>query len=122
MALHNELGREGEEAACRYLVRQGYTLLERNWRTAHLEVDIVAEWYGEVVFVEVKTRRDERFAPAREAVTEAKKANIVQAAREYMLRLGERRPFRFDIITVVGAASPFAVTHYRCAYSPAAMR
>ncbi len=120
MAVHNDLGHEGEEAACRYLMRQGYTLLERNWRTAHLEVDIIAEWYGEVVFVEVKTRRDERFAPAREAVTEAKKGHIAQAARDYMLRLGERRPFRFDIITVVGASAPFAITHYRCAYSSSA--
>ncbi len=119
MAAHNDLGREGEDAAARYLLRQGYTILERNWRTAHLEVDIVADWYGEVVFVEVKTRHDERFAPARQAVTEAKKRNILHAAREYMHSLGDPRPFRFDIITVVGAAPPYTLTHYRCVFSSA---
>ena len=58
MADHNELGREGEDEALLYLTQKGYTLLARNWRIGHLEIDIVAEWFGEIVFVEVKTRRD----------------------------------------------------------------
>lgn len=74
MADHNELGREGEDEALLYLTQKGYTLLARNWRIGHLEIDIVAEWFGEIVFVEVKTRRDEHFAPAAEAVTLHKSA------------------------------------------------
>ena len=57
MADHNELGREGEDEALLYLTQKGYTLLARNWRSGHLEIDIVAEWFGEIVFVEVKPRR-----------------------------------------------------------------
>ena len=50
MATHNLLGQIGEEEACRFLIRKGYTLLERNWRVGHLELDIIAECYGEIIF------------------------------------------------------------------------
>lgn len=73
MSEHNELGRIGENEAAYYLALKGYTLLDRNWRREKLEIDIVAEWHGEVVFVEVKTRSDEHFASAAEAVTLQKK-------------------------------------------------
>lgn len=119
MAEHNILGERGEYEACRYLAHKGYTLHERNWRTSHLELDIVAEWYGEIVFVEVKTRHDEHFAEAKDAVTLRKKRNLVLAAREYLSAHGIDKPFRFDVITVVGAAPPFRITHYPYAYTPA---
>ena len=60
MARHNELGLAGEEEACRYLMHRGYRLLDRNWRVGHLELDIVADYYGEIVFVEVKTRSSQK--------------------------------------------------------------
>ena len=80
MAFHNILGQIGEEEACRYLIRKGYTLLDRNWRVGHLEIDIIAEWYGEIIFVEVKTRSNEDFAPALTAVDEEKLQNLRLAA------------------------------------------
>ena len=64
MAQHNELGRLGEQQACRYLAEKGYSLLARNWRLGHLEIDIIADYFGEVVFVEVKTRSSEAIAEA----------------------------------------------------------
>ena len=57
MATHNELGRLGEDEALFYLTLKGYHLLDRNWRFEHYEIDIVAEWHGEIVFVEVKVPR-----------------------------------------------------------------
>lgn len=111
MAQHNQLGWEGEEAACRFLMHGGFRLLHRNWRCGHLELDIVAEWFGELVFVEVKTRRDEVFAEAAEAVTQEKRERIVRAARAYMAFFRLDQPFRFDIVTVVGARPPFEITH-----------
>lgn len=117
MARHNILGQTGEEAACRYLSHAGYTLLDRNWRDGHLEIDIVAEWYGEVVFVEVKTRRDEDYLPAVEAVDLRKKENLLRAARAYMAVHQLDQPCRFDIITVIGQAPPFRITHRERAFS-----
>lgn len=112
MATHNDFGRRGEEEACRYLAARGYRLLERNWRISHLEVDIIADYFGEVVFVEVKTRTDEGYASATDAVDAGKRERLHHAARAYMSLKGEDRPFRFDIITVVGARAPYNIQHF----------
>lgn len=118
MAEHNRLGTEGERAAMQYLVKAGYNLHEHSWRSGHLEIDIVAEWWGEWVFVEVKTRSDEHYAPAASAVTLSKKRNIIAAARAYMASHGlQGWPYRFDIITVVGAKPPFRIEHLTDAYT-----
>ncbi len=109
MAYHNLFGKKGEEEACRYLSERYYRLLDRNWRCGHLELDIVAEYFGELVFVEVKARRNEEFAPAEMAVTPEKRAHLVQAARAYLNTYHLDQPFRFDIITVVGGQSPYKI-------------
>lgn len=120
MAEHNELGRLGEDEAILHLMLKGYTLLARNWRVEHLEIDIVAEWHGEIVFVEVKTRSNEHFAAAADAVNLRKKLNLIAAGRAY-LALNHLRdvPYSYDIITVVGSAPPFEITHLRHAYNEA---
>lgn len=117
MAEHNELGRRGEQEAMLYLIDKGYTLLDRNWHSSHLEIDIVAEWYGEIVFVEVKTRTNEDYAPAEEAVTLRKKERVIAAARHYLGLHGlTDRPYSYDIITVVGKERPFTIKHLVNAY------
>lgn len=118
MADHNELGRQGEEEAQFYLMQKGYKLLARNWRVEHYEIDIVAEWYGEIVFVEVKTRTSEDFAAAVDAVTLRKKLNLIAAGRAYLAYNNLRDvAYSYDIITVVGSAPPFEITHLRNAYT-----
>ena len=84
MAEHNRLGALGEEVACRYLSSLDYRLLERNWRVEHLEVDIIADNYGELVFVEVKTRSREGEFTALGAVDVHKQRNLAVAAEAYM--------------------------------------
>lgn len=118
MAEHNALGKQGEYEALLYLMSKGYVLHEKNWRDGHLEIDIVAEWWGEIVFVEVKTRRDEDFSPAAEAVTLKKKRNLIEAAHAYLARyMIGWRPYRYDIITVIGSERPFKITHIKNAYT-----
>lgn len=113
MALHNELGRRGEEAACQYLIERDYHILERNWRCRPLEVDLIADDWGELVFVEVKTRRDDRLEDPAAAVDRHKQEHLSLAALAYMRRrrLGNV-PFRFDVIALVGGKPPFRVLHY----------
>lgn len=118
MAEHNLLGQEGERQALIYLSLKGYTLLDRNWRYEHLEIDIVAEWHGEIVFVEVKTRRNENYAPASEAVTLQKKRNIIAAAHAYLAYNNLlKRAYSYDIITVIGERKPFNIQHIKHAYN-----
>ena len=56
MAQHNDFGAQGEDIAIDYLRRKGYVILDRNWRSGHREIDIVARKDDTVVFVEVKAR------------------------------------------------------------------
>lgn len=62
MAKHNELGKEGENAAAEYLMSKGYSIRHRNWHSGKRELDIVAQKDGELIVVEVKTRRNEESA------------------------------------------------------------
>ena len=102
MAEHNVLGHTGEDDAADYLAREGYHILDRNWRSGHKEIDIVAEKGGVLVIVEVKTRRDARFGKPEDAVSENKIRRIVLAADAYVRLHRIDMPVRFDIITVLG--------------------
>ena len=102
MALHNDIGRWGEDVAVSYLQQQGYVILHRDWRYRHRDLDIVAIDKGTLVIIEVKTRRDERYANADEAVTPQKVRSLSIAANAYVKQYGISLDIRFDIITIVG--------------------
>jgi putative endonuclease len=78
------LGQWGEDLAVRYLRDQGLTVLERNWRCEHGEVDVVARDGGWVVVCEVKTRRSSGFGEPVEAVTFAKAMRLRRLAAAWM--------------------------------------
>lgn len=96
-----QLGILGEELAVEELARRGYAILERRYRTASGEIDIVAEDAGTLVFVEVKARVSAEFGTAAEAVTRRKQQRLVRMAREYLTRnrIGDR-PCRFDVVAI----------------------
>lgn len=116
MAQHNDLGKEGEDIATEFLIRKGYIIRHRNWRSGRKEVDIVAESEGQLVFVEVKTRKNRLFGAPEEAVNDRKIRRIVSAADTYVKRYEIDLPVRYDIITVVGEEPPFAIDHIEQAF------
>lgn len=117
MAQHNDLGRQGEDAAVLYLLERQYHILARNWRVHPLEIDIIAEEYGEIVFIEVKTRRNDFFADPEAAVDRCKQEHISLAALSYLRQNHlHERPYRFDIITLVGTEPPFQIQHFDNAF------
>ena len=61
MAIHNELGKKGEQLAVDFLQKKGYTILDRNWRFKKAEVDIIAQKEQILAIVEVKTRSSNYF-------------------------------------------------------------
>ena len=78
------LGQRGENLACRYLEGMGHTILERNWRNSHLEIDIISFDPQGIHFVEVKTRQMSVQAPPQENVGTLKQARITKAALCYL--------------------------------------
>ncbi len=118
MAWHNELGHHGENVAASYLEGLGYHILERNWHAPHTrnEVDIIAYGEDHVVFVEVKTRRDDHFGLPHEAVNRRKQSAIMNAANAYVIAKEIDYPLRFDIISVIGET----VDHIKGAFLPRA--
>lgn len=96
------LGRQGENAAVRYLRKQGFKIIERNAKLGPYEIDIIAREGDTIAFVEVKTRRSDDFADPEVNVTPAKEQHIRKAARRYMERHDDGRTyFRYDIVSVV---------------------
>lgn len=118
MAKHNQLGRAGEDAAVAYLEREEYVIRHRNWHRGHLELDIVAAKENELIIVEVKTRSNESFGSAEEAVDQLKIKRIVRAADTYIKLFQLDAPVRFDIITAVGEEGHFKIKHIKEAFYP----
>ena len=83
-----EKGMQGEEIVQNYLIEGGYRILERNFRFHHREVDIIAAKDDILVFVEVKSRKDEDFGRGFEAISDMKKRNIISVARYYIQKKG----------------------------------
>src|SRR5437867_8971883 len=95
------LGAEGERAAEKFLRRQRYAIVQRNYRCRSGEVDLIALDGSAVVFIEVKTRTQPGFGNPLEAVDRRKQRQIVRAAQRYLAenRLHDRDA-RFDVVGV----------------------
>jgi putative endonuclease len=101
VAAHNDIGKQGEELAAAFLRDQGYHIQARNWRVNRLEIDLVAEQDGMLVFVEVKTRSRSDFGIPAAYVDERKKRLLASAATAYMQAIDHQWAIRFDLISVV---------------------
>jgi putative endonuclease len=96
-----QLGDRGEDLAAAALKKQGYKILERNYRAPLGEIDLIAKHKGVLVFIEVKTRKSERYGTPAEAVHPAKQAKLRRLADYYLKqqRLGDV-PVRFDVVAI----------------------
>lgn len=91
----------GEKKSAKFLKKKGYKILEKNYKTKIGEIDIIAEKDGVIVFVEVKTRTDDSFGYAAEAVDRRKREKYFKVATEYLLKKQKiDSACRFDIIAI----------------------
>lgn len=102
MAAHNELGKWGENCAADFLQHKGYTIIERDWKSGHHDIDIIAKNEDTLVFIEVKTRRNRLFGNPEEAIDYKKRLNLLSAINHYVKSHRINVPVRFDIISIVG--------------------
>jgi|SRR4051812_46813994 putative endonuclease len=101
MAEHNKTGKKGEELAIQYLREQGYEIIECNWRSKHLEIDIIARKENTLSIVEVKSRTGDFFGEPEEGVTKKKERFLADAAHEYVCKKDLDVEVRYDIISIV---------------------
>ena len=108
VSAHTQLGRQGEEAAAAYVADLGWTVLARNWRGAHGELDVVAQAGATVVFIEVKARRGAALDEAFARVDKRKQQHLALTAEEYLEVHGLiDAPWRIDVIAVrFGGGAP----------------
>ena len=95
---NQEIGNIGENTAANLLIEKGYKILERNYRTSHLEVDIIALKDDVVAFVEEKTRAVNYMVSPQDAVNYRKQSYIASAANGYMRRFNRTEEARLDVI------------------------
>ena len=100
-----DIGTNGERIAANYLKRHGYKIITTNFRSAHGEIDIIAETKDSLIFAEVKARRDDpkRFSdyglPC-EAVNKTKQRHILYTARVYLETHPTEKFIRFDVLEI----------------------
>jgi putative endonuclease len=93
-------GQEGERLALEYLQAKGYSLVQSNFRTRFGEIDIIVKNGEYLVFAEVKTRKNSRFALGAEAVDARKRRKLILTASGYLALHATRLQPRFDVIEV----------------------
>lgn len=116
MAEHNETGKEGEAEACAWLKKQGYRIIQTNWRWHHYELDIIATQGDDLVVIEVKTRAADFLIAPEKAVTKAKIKRIVSATDAYIRYKGLDADVRFDIILVIKEKNGHRIDHIEDAF------
>jgi len=96
-----ETGKIGEEEAVKFLKKNKYKIIERNFRTKFGEIDIIAKKGKEIFFMEVKTRKTISFGYPEEAVDEKKLNKIKKVALYYIQKNKIKSPFKFEIISIL---------------------
>ena len=96
-------GRSGEDMAAAWYVRNGYQIVERNWRSRVGEVDLICARDNVLVFCEVKSRCTDRLGAPVEAVTRAKQLRLRRLAAQYLfLHTFGGHDVRFDVAGILG--------------------
>ena len=114
-------GNKGERLAARFLRRQGFKILARQYSNRFGEIDLIALDGRSVVFVEVKTRRSTAAGHPVEAITAGKQKKLTQVALAFLKRHALlEHPARFDVVTVLWpeTSGKPEIKHYRNAFPP----
>ena len=114
-----ELGKKGEDIACKFLEKNGYQIMERNYRNRAGEIDIIARDKDDIVFVEIKTKISKDFAQPELSVNPSKQRKIVKTALTYLMGKGiNKTGCRFDVIGITGEKEQRKIELIKNAFTP----
>jgi len=118
MALHNDLGKQGEKTAEDFLLSKGYEIRHTNWKSGKYELDIVAEKDNMLAVVEVKARSSNFFGNPEEFVGKGKVKRTIDATHHYIEMYDSKLETRFDIISILKTSDgKFDVEHIEDAFA-----
>ena len=100
MADARETGFDKEKEAAKFLIKNGYKIIETNFNTKYGEIDIIAKHRDYLVFVEVKYRKSSNTGTSQEAVTFAKQQKIIKSAIVYLKQNRIENNIRFDVVAI----------------------
>lgn len=98
------IGQDGEIMATNYLKSKSYEIIDMNYHTKYGEIDIIAKQNNEIIFAEVKRRKNSDFGYAYESVNQKKQTRIINSAKMYITTIPAESnySFRFDILEITG--------------------
>lgn len=103
MAQHNNTGRYGEALAAKYFGDKGFSILHRNWRYVHWEIDIIASCHDILHFIEVKTKTTLKYGFPEEKVSVKKLRHLLDAAEQFQYLHPQWKRVQFDILSIYHA-------------------
>ncbi|WP_034553813.1 YraN family protein [Capnocytophaga sp. oral taxon 335] len=118
MAMHNDLGNEGEQDAVNFLIENGHTILERNFRFGHAEIDIISQKGNILHITEVKTRSSSAYGEPESSVNQQKIELLVKATDFYIKKKDLDVEIQFDIISIVKNNAEFSLNYIEDAFYP----
>lgn len=107
------IGRHGENLACEFLKKQGYTIIDKNYRTKSGEIDIIARDKDALVFVEVKTRSDVEMGYPELNITRSKLQNFRSAVQIYISEKNIKCGYSLDVISIDLSKHPPEITRFK---------
>ncbi|SEM06847.1 putative endonuclease [Aquimarina amphilecti] len=116
MAEHNLLGKEGEKLAVEFLEKNGYKILEQNYRYLKAEIDIIAKKNDTIVVIEVKTRSTLEFGNPQDFVKPKQIQLLVKAINHYVEENDLNEEVRFDIVAIIKNKLGIKIEHLEDAF------
>ena len=98
---NKQVGDKGETIAVNFLQKRGFNIIERNWRSKHLEIDIIASIDHKLHFVEVKTRTNKKYGQPEESISKAKMNHLKIGAEAYLYLNPQWELIQFDVIAIM---------------------
>ena len=106
------IGNRGEDIATEWLRERGFYIVERNWRAGRYEIDIIAQHYDTLHFIEVKTRKEGGWQSAYDSIDDQKTRTLRRGATAYRAMHGVYLNLQFDLIAVTWNDSGDTLVEY----------
>jgi len=111
LAKHNKLGKDGELIAFMILQKDGYNILQTNWKFQKAEVDVIAQNDGFLIFIEVKTRGSKKYGKPSDAIDKKKISLYKDAVEGYLEQNPTELEIRFDVINIIIGKDETEIEH-----------